>query len=152
MNNVPLMRDMEGDFGILPLPKFDDTQDRYYSYVHTWSASAAAIPITAQQPEETALFMEAAAYYARENITPAYYTTALKTKYARDEESSAMLDIIYENRWCDLGNLYNVGEVLTGMTSLVTNGQNTFASMIASKESTIESTLEQINSAFLENE
>ena len=110
------------------------------------------VPITAQLPEETALFMEAAAYYARENITPAYYTTALKTKYARDEESSAMLDIIYENRWCDLGNLYNVGEVLTGMTTLVTNGQNTFASMIASKESNIESALEQINSAFLENE
>ena len=152
MNNVPLMRDMEGDFGILPLPKFDDSQDRYYSYVHTWSASAAAIPITAQLPEETALFMEAAAYYARENITPAYYTTALKTKYARDEESSAMLDIIYENRWCDLGNLYNVGEVLTGMTTLVTNCQNTFSSMIASKESNIESALEQINSAFLENE
>ncbi len=152
MNNVPLMRNMEGDFGILPLPKFDDNQERYFSYVHTWSASAAAIPITAQLPEETALFMEAAAYYAREEITPAYYNVALKTKYARDEESQKMLDIIYENRWCDLGNLYNVGEVLTGMTSLVTTGKNTFASMIASKESNIEATLEQINEAFLENE
>ena len=96
--------------------------------------------------------MEAAAYYAREEITPAYYNVALKTKYARDEESQKMLDIIYENRWCDLGNLYNVGEVLTGMTSLVTTGKNNFASMIASKESNIEATLEQINEAFLENE
>ncbi len=152
MNNVPLMRDMDGDFGILPLPKFDENQERYYSYVHTWSASAAVIPITAQYPEETAMFMEAAAYYAREIITPAYYDVALKTKYARDDESQQMLDIIYENRWCDLGNLYNVGEVLTGMTSLVTSGKNSFASMMASKESTIESTLEQINEAFLENE
>lgn len=152
MNNVPLMRDMDGDFGILPLPKFDENQERYYSYVHTWSASAATIPITAQYPEETALFMEAAAYYASEMITPAYYDVALKTKYARDDESQKMLDIIYENRWCDLGNLYNVGEVLTGMTSLVTSGKNSFASMIASKESNIESTLEAINEAFLENE
>ena len=63
-----------------------------------------------------------------------------------------MLDIIYENRWCDLGNLYNVGEVLTGMTSLVTSGQNTFASMMASKEASIQSTLDAINEAFLENE
>ena len=70
----------------------------------------------------------------------------------RLEESQKMLDIIYENRWCDLGNLYNVGEVLTGMTSLVTTGKNSFASMIASKESSIEATLEQINEAFLENE
>jgi len=152
MNNVPLMRDMDGDFGILPLPKFDENQERYYSYVHTWSASAATIPITAQNPEETALFMEAAAYYASQMITPAYYDVALKTKYARDDESQKMLDIIYENRWCDLGNLYNVGEVLTGMTSLVTSGKNSFASMIASKESNIEATLEQINEAFLENE
>ena len=152
MNNVRAMRDMEGDFGILPLPKFDDTQERYYSYVHTWSASAAAIPITAPNHEETAMFMEAAAYYARERITPAYYNVALKTKIARDEESQKMLDIIYENRWCDLGNLYNVGEVLTGMTSLVTSGQNTFASMMASKEASIQSTLDAINEAFLENE
>jgi hypothetical protein len=152
MNNVPLMRDMDGDFGILPLPKFDDNQERYYSYVHTWSASAATIPITAQDPEGTAMFMEAAAYYASQMITPAYYNVALKTKYARDDESQQMLDIIYENRWCDLGNLYNVGEVLTGMTSLVTSGQNTFASMMAKKESAIESTLEAINEAFLENE
>ena len=137
MNNVPLMRDMDGDFGILPLP---------------WSASAATIPITAQDPEGTAMFMEAAAYYASQMITPAYYNVALKTKYARDDESQQMLDIIYENRWCDLGNLYNVGEVLTGMTSLVTSGQNTFASMMAKKESAIESTLEAINEAFLENE
>ena len=42
--------------------------------------------------------------------------------------------------------------VLTGMTSLVTSGKNSFASMIASKESNIESTLEAINEAFLENE
>ena len=96
--------------------------------------------------------MEAAAYYARERITPAYYNVALKTKIARDEESQKMLDIIYENRWCDLGNLYNVGEVLTGMTSLVTSGQNTFASMMASKEASIQSTLDAINEAFLENE
>lgn len=152
MNNVPSMRDMESDFGILPLPKYDDNQERYYSYVHTWSASAAAIPITAQNPEETALFMEAAAYYAREIITPAYYETALKTKYARDEESQAMLDLIYENRWCDLGNLYNCGEVLTNMTSLITNGKNTFVSMMEKKKSKIESELEAINEAFSAND
>ena len=152
MNNVPLMRDMDGDFGILPLPKYDESQERYYSYVHTWSASAAVIPITAQDPEATAKFMEAAAYYASEMITPAYYNVALKTKYARDDESQQMLDIIYQNRWCDLGNLYNVGEVLTGMTSLVTTGKNTFASMMAKKESQIESTLDAINEAFLEND
>ncbi|MBP3917595.1 MAG: extracellular solute-binding protein [Clostridia bacterium] len=152
MNNVPMMREMPGDFGILPIPKYDTNQERYYSYVHTWSASAAAIPITAQKPEETALFMDAAAYYAREIITPAYYDTALKTKYARDEESQAMLDLIYENRWCDLGNLYNCGEILTGMTNLITNGKNSFASMMATKEKKIQSEIDAINEAFKENE
>ena len=81
-----------------------------------------------------------------------HYLDAGKTERECVSESQKMLDIIYENRWCDLGNLYNVGEVLTGMTSLVTSGKNSFASMIASKESNIESTLEAINEAFLENE
>ncbi len=152
MNNVPAMRNMQGDFGILPLPKYDDNQERYYSYVHTWSAAAAVIPITAQKPEETALFMEAAAYHASEMITPAYYDVTLKTKAARDEESKAMLDLIYKNRWCDLGNLYNCGSVLTQMTSMITSGQNTFASMIEKKSSVIEKELSEINEAFSENQ
>ena len=93
--------------------------------------------------------MEAAAYYANRMITPAYYDTALKTKYARDEESQAMLDLIYETRWSDLGNIYNVGSVLSEMTTLINNKKNTFSSMIAKKESKIADELATINDAFL---
>lgn len=149
MNNVQAMRDMPTDFGILPLPMSDDGQKDYYSYVHTWSASAASIPINVPDPETTAAFMEAAAYYANKMITPAYYDTALKTKYARDEESQAMLDLIYETRWSDLGNIYNVGSVLSEMTTLINNKKNTFSSMIAKKESKIADELATINDAFL---
>ena len=149
MNNVKAMRSMDTDFGILPLPKADDTQDRYYSYVHTWSASAACIALNVPDPAVTAQFIEAAAYYAAQEITPAYYDVMLKTKVSRDEESLAMLDMIYANRWCDLGNIFNVGAVLSDFTSNINNGQDNFASMIAAKESKIESELAEINDALV---
>lgn len=149
MTNVNSLRGMETDFGILPLPMNDSTQDRYYSYIHTWSASAAAIPITASAPEESAAFMEAAAYYAKEIITPAYYDTALKTKYARDEASKAMLDLIYENRWSDLGNLYNIGKILTTVSDMFVKGKDTFTSTLAKNESKIASELEDINNSLI---
>ncbi|MCQ2431926.1 MAG: hypothetical protein MJ175_04905 [Clostridia bacterium] len=149
MNNVKAMRSMETDFGILPLPKVFDNQTSYESYVHTGAASCVCLPIMLEKPEESAAFMEAAAYYARKLITPAYYDTMLKTKVARDEESSAMLDIIYENRGSDLGNIFAVGDVLNQMTTMIsTNYKNDFASMLAKRAATVQKNLDTINEAF----
>ena len=34
--------------------------------------------------------------------------------------------------YCDLGNLYNIGDVVSGVTNLVNNGKDTFASFMES--------------------
>ena len=46
-------------------------------------------------------------------VIPAYYDVQLKTKIARDDESSEMLDIIFAGRKYDLGSIYDWG----GLTS-----------------------------------
>ncbi|MFA6947819.1 MAG: hypothetical protein WCQ72_02450 [Eubacteriales bacterium] len=146
MNNVPRMRNMETDFGILPLPKSSETQSDYYSYVQTWASGSAAITITAKDVNASSIILEDMAYYAREYTTPSYYETALKTKYARDTESQLMLDVIYESRTCDLGNLFNVGSVVSGVTSLIfTKHKNTFASYFESRADKIAGELAEMD-------
>ncbi len=145
MNNVVAMREMDTDFGILPIPKADEEQSEYYSYANTWAASCAAIPVSASDTEKSSILMEELAYQARQFYTPAYYDVTLKTKVSRDEESSAMLDLIYERRTADLGNLFAVGNVMSGVTDLIfPQGKNTFASFMASKEQAINTKLDEM--------
>jgi hypothetical protein len=81
-------------------------------------------------------------------LTPAYYEIALKTKYARDTDSQEMLDLIYSVRTCDLGNLYNIGDVVSGVTNLVNNGKDTFASFMESKLDSINITLGELSDMY----
>ena len=38
------MREMDDDFGILPLPLYDENQDRYYNSIASWSGAFYCIP------------------------------------------------------------------------------------------------------------
>ncbi|MCL2814520.1 MAG: hypothetical protein FWD23_07960 [Oscillospiraceae bacterium] len=145
MQNVPYMREMETDFGILPLPKYDEKQKDYNSFVHTWAASSCGILITAKNPERSAVILEEMAYQSMKSVTPVYYDLSLKTKFARDEESAEMLDVIFQNRVCDLGYLYNIGGFVTGLEDLVyVKRQNNFVSFIEANEGKAQGELDNI--------
>ena len=109
MNRVTLLRTMETDFGILPPPKYDENQNNYYAAVDAWCTSAVSVPITATDKEKNGLILETLAYESRYILLPAYYDINLKTKFARDEESREMIDIILANRLYDLGAMYAWG-------------------------------------------
>ncbi len=89
-------RAMENDFGILPYPKWDENQERYISYSDTDQASAFAIPVTTNGDFAANIF-EAMSYFGDMMVLPAYYDKVLKGRLVRDEQSSEMLDIIYDN-------------------------------------------------------
>ena len=107
--NLSLFRDMEYDFGILPMPKLDDRQESYYSYCNPWGAVAVAVPKTNENIERTGMLIEAFAAAGKYTSTPAQYEVTLKSKFTRDEYSELMLDIICENASYDFGPIYNWG-------------------------------------------
>ena len=110
MNRVTLLRTMETDFGIIPPPKFDEQQENYHIWVDSWCTSAVSVPITSD-PERTGLLLEALTYESRYTLLPAYYEINLKTKFARDDESKEMIDLILDNRLYDLGTIYGWGSM-----------------------------------------
>ena len=108
--NLYLFRDMEYDYGILPMPKLNAGQDSYYSYCNPWGAVAVAVPKTNDNIDRTGMLIEAFAAAGKYTSTPAQYDVTLKTKFARDEFSAKMLDIICENACYDFGPIYDWGE------------------------------------------
>ena len=93
-------RDAEVDYGILPLPKYDETQKDYLTL--NW-AGFMCVPASAGDPELVGLVTELLASESCRTVIPAFYDVLLGEKVARDEKAKETLDIIFENDIYDLG-------------------------------------------------
>ena len=95
------MRSMSDDFGILPWPKF--TKEDKYATAINGHASLMIMPITVPDPDTSGMIIEALAAVGQMEVIPAFYDVSLKTKFSRDSESEAMIDIVKESIIYDLG-------------------------------------------------
>ena len=146
---VPKMRDMDTDFGILPMFKYEETQDKYYTAIGSWHSVFTAVPNGQENLERTGIITELLSCEGLYDLTEAYYDKTLKGKTTRDEESRAMLDIIFESRVYDNGWYYNFG-FGGNIMDMFRNYQNNFASMYKQSERVKTKTLEKVNEAYLE--
>lgn len=128
MDVMAKMRDRDVEFGVLPSPKLDESQDAYHSAVN-YIAAVSCVPKTAPDTDRTSIIIEALAAESHYTVIPAYYEIAMKSKYARDTVSSDMLDMILGSRSYDLGIYYNWGGLSDRFCSLVYEGETDFASM-----------------------
>ncbi len=99
------LRDFETDYGILPYPKWDEAQDGYYTMVDG-GHEGLAVPFTVKDVDFVGTIIEALNAESYKRTVPVYYDIVLKTKGSRDEESVAMLDMIFESRIFDFGYVY----------------------------------------------
>ena len=135
-------RDMESAYGILPCPKYDTAQSEYRSVSRT-THNAFAMPVTCANVDAAGAVMEALSASNHETVIPAYFETALKTKYSRDNDSARMYDLIRETTVTDFGYVYNnaIGAT-TGLFDTGITKENTLASELASKKTSLEAALE----------
>jgi hypothetical protein len=118
---LPNLRNME-NFGIIPYPKFDKAQELYNCRVSYYMPPV--LPTTIQNLDMVGAVLELTNYLAMKEVTPAYIEGALKGKYARDEESIAMLDLILSNRVVDLGDTLYCSSVRDGFFASMFSGKN----------------------------
>lgn len=142
----------EQDFGILPMPKLDEEQSRYYNLVsfqdvtHIW-----CIPLTCSDPGYAAELMEAFARESVDTTRKAYYDITLQGKVSRDDESSEMLDLIFQSRVYDISMLYNWGSWDSYFTGMREQTTNNFASVYESKLSATKADIDKTIESFRSN-
>ncbi|MBO5273288.1 MAG: extracellular solute-binding protein [Clostridia bacterium] len=124
------MREFE-DYGIIPLPKFDEAQENYGATVSIHHSPVLTVPKTAPEEayERTGVLLEALAAESCYTVIDVYYDTVLKVKGTRDEQSAAMLDIIFDNRVYDLGEFYQFGDFNTQFLRTKGNGHEDVVSL-----------------------
>jgi len=109
MVSVQGFREMEDDFGIIPTPKYEETQNQYITSCTTWLPTGVAVPMNCLEADKAGLVMETMAAIAEEVIVPAVYEVTLQGKVSRDDKSSQMLDIIFENPSYDFITAFDFG-------------------------------------------
>lgn len=113
-------RDLEFDFGIIPYPKWDEAQAKYYT-MSDGAHDVMAVPITCDDTERTSIIVEALNAESYKQVIPAYYETALKVKFTRDEESVQVLDMVLDGRTFDFGYVYDGWQGLAFMMQNLTS-------------------------------
>ena len=143
MHDAPTLRDMDTDFGILPMPKYSEEQDRYYHTNSVYNAAMMCIPVSASDPDTVSFIVEAMAYESLYMLNPVYYEVVLQGKTFRDTESEEMLDIIFASKTFDIGAAFNWGGLQGVYTSICMSASSNFASRYAAVESNVIADMEK---------
>ena len=142
------MREMKDEYGVLPHPKLDESQEQYYTVINT-QCYMYSVPITVKDQERSTVLFEAYSYEGYKTVYPGFYELALKAKYSHDDVSAQIYDLIMKGRIVDFGFVFGTGAGMRDIISnLVSAGSLDFASAYASKEAATKQAYADIMDAF----
>lgn len=134
------LKDMEDTYGILPLPKFDETQQAYYT--NAWDQfSVFSVPVTAEDLEFVGILYEALSAETWRSVYPAYYDTALKSRYSAEANVAKIVDMIMEGRKFEFS--FQFGDELQDLPYMFRAMLRDKTTDIASRYNAIESKLQE---------
>ncbi|MGI6716149.1 MAG: hypothetical protein ACOX3X_02995 [Eubacteriales bacterium] len=156
---------MEDIFGILPVPKYTEDQENYYSLINTWVTNAYAIAANVDRDtaEFAAAVLDVMGYYSwaeyPDSVAYNYYEKMLKAQKLPREDSEAMLDLIFSTRGCEMGAIFQIGKMgggsvdVNGMLQKLIQGGVTgkFASTYETYQDAFENDVELLNEFFKMN-
>lgn len=128
--DLALFRDMDTNFSALPIPKYDEVQDEYYSLV-SYNDWPICVPNNISDAERTGLILEALAYESRFTLRESFYEVFLNEKIMRDEESKQLLNIVFDSKTFDLEWITNTCGLLNITVNICKTGNNNLASEYA---------------------
>ncbi len=145
------LRDMKTDFGVLPIPKYDESQEEYYCMVHV-DSSPLVIPTTVPDLHKTALLTEAMGYESMFTLTPSFYEVFLDEKILRDEQSKEMIDILFDSKIYSIDYMCGITGLSGTIQNIITSGKDNLASKTASIQKAAQKKLDKYMQKFADLE
>ena len=149
VKDVELNRDKDVGYGLVPYPKYDEYQDKYRTLV-SGSASLMVLPATLDTADQefVGTMVEAFSAASYREVLPAYYETAIQTKFAQDETMSEMLELIRSGRVFNFGYVYDLTINRDILVNLIKEKKTDLASKIASVKNKTEQYYKKITRNF----
>ena len=131
------MRDMNTEFGMLPVPKYDEAQENYVTNMY-WATHVVSIPTTCTDLDRAAIVIETLNYEATEQLLPVYYDR-VSYKGLRDNDSIDMLEIIRSTRYYNWGLAYNwIDSIEPSVHDQLLAGNGNMSSLVAASKKIVE--------------
>ena len=143
------MRDMTGDYGIIPYPLYDENQKDYITY--NLGTAYMSVLLSAKNPEMSAVMLEALNAENWKNVIPAYLDTALKGKYSRDEKTAGMIDLVNSASYFDFAFVNASTGTATWVGWNLLNGDENIASKYESARVSLDTKLENLLELYTQN-
>ncbi len=140
-------RDMDADFGIVPLPKYDEKTEKYTSLVHGLGG-VVCVPAQCPDVEMTGILLEDMAFLSYRDVEPVYFGLAIEGKYIRDSESIEMVNYIIQNRVIDLGIAGNIGNMCGMLRNAINDATPIFSSIYGRNIRAARTQTEDLNDMF----
>lgn len=151
--SLPLLRETEIEYGLLPMPKADEKQEDYACDMNAWEASCLILPSNLSDEEAYyfSIFLEEFACQGRNMIYPVYYEILLKQKVALDSESQAMVDLIFDSRVLDIGVVFNWSDVAYRFCYMTMSSDTGVTSLAKAYEQLVNKEIERLSDFILDS-
>lgn len=147
VTHVLRLMDMDASWGVLPQPKYDETQENYLSAYPTEYSAAIGISsaLSADELEMTSVVLEAMSAVSHHTTYPAFIEDILMNKKAPDAESADMLRLIYSNLEYDMFDTFQIGGIdkIVYINLYSRKGEN-FVSTVEKSRSKIEKAYQKL--------
>lgn len=151
-NVVESNKQMDDDFGVLPVPKYDTAQENYISWTHGISSSMTIANNVDEDEKETfGLLLEGFNVLSEKYVRPAYYDVVLTRKSVQDADSGPMLDIIFKGRTYDLAMYYQNLGLVEAFKTCVNSGSTGFATEYGKVKASATTYLRTLTNRFNKN-
>ena len=139
----------EFTLGVVPFPKLDEKQEQYYSADRS---GLMAIPGSIKNPELVGAVQEQLAWESGNEVIDVYYNKLLKTRYASDPDTRAMVELIFDTVTYDvLGNYFGFKDGFCGLFYMASypihQGQKNHAALFRAWKGLCKQTLETFYTA-----
>ncbi len=144
------LRSLDLSYGIIPFPKYDENQAKYQT-ISQDAYSLFCVPLTAGDAAMIGAVTEALAFDSYENVTPAYFESAMKAKYSQDEASARMLDLIRDGLTFNFGFVNSSScENMIHILRNVASSNKGYASIYAANEAKYTAALDTLVAKYKE--
>lgn len=139
------LREMEDDFGVIPMAKKDEAQERYGNYVSNGWTTAYAVPMTNKDPDRTGIILEVLCGFSTDTVRSALYDVLFAAKLVRDTESVEMLNIIFDTKSYDWAVDFSWGGNFANLYNGIYNTKsNTYVSGATKSQKLINKMLDRV--------
>lgn len=144
MLHVARLLNTDIDYGIIPLPKFDESQEQYLTAMQYIMGTVITVPINSPDIDFTGFMLEALSAESKYTTLSVFIETVIKTKKAPDERAPYMIDLMFDGIVYDIAACFNWGGLQTLIANTIPKSRsNNFASEYAALSEKAEKDLQK---------